>query len=429
MASGADSPRVSPVKHLIPLFFVTLLLSTVARAQTPAPAAEEKPSSSPSPAAPVQAPPVPQAPPAADSAPPTAGAQPETPATGASIQATPAAPPAPAAAPPAGASATAKPEKAQGLPTVAVLSLEANKSAQDSAPAIASLIASHLAESPKLKVLTQRDIETMLSTERQRQLLGSGTCSAQGSCLEELSNVVGARYVVTGRLDQFGDKFLLTVTLLDTFSGRSLARPRAEASSAEELLQVAEAVGDQLLARLAPEGKTSEAQPLLGSAKETPGGGFVLGLRINNSFISDLATLNPGGDLELGYAFHPEWVGFLQVGISFVRTGGDGPAGRLKVLPSVLGARHYYRLEHSLRPYWGLGLGVQLSFGEFGIFQSTGPLPTVIGFLGAEYFIAGKVGIHVEAGTNLAQATLGLAQNGLGDGLNLDLTAGVSYHF
>ncbi|MFL5344330.1 MAG: hypothetical protein ACJ8AT_06035 [Hyalangium sp.] len=416
------------MKRLSPLFLATLLLATVARAQTPAPAAE-KPSSSSSPAAPVEPTPAPQAAPAPDSAPPTSGAPPAAPTAGTSTEGTPAATPAPAVAAPAGASAPAKLDKAQGLPTVAVLSLEANKSAQDSAPAIASLIASHLAESPKLKVLTQRDIETMLSTERQRQLLGSGSCSAQGSCLEELSSVVGARYVVTGRLDQFGDKYLLTVTLLDTFSGRSLARPRAEASSGEELLQLAEAVGDQLLARLAPEGKTSEAQPLFGSAKETPGGGLVLGLRINNSFISDLATLNPGADLEVGYAFHPEWVGFLQVGITFVRSGDDSPAGRLKVLPSVLGARHYYRLEHSLRPYWGLGLGVQLSFGEFGIFQSTGPLPTVIGFLGAEYFIAGKVGLHIEAGTNLAQATLGLAQNGLGDGLNLDLTAGIAYHF
>jgi hypothetical protein len=373
------------VKRLGLLVLATLLLSTVARAQTPAPAAE-KPASSSNPAAPAEA-------------------------------------------APAGPSATAKPDKAQGLPTVAILSLEANKSAQDSAPAIASLIASRLGESPKLKVLTQRDIETMLSTERQRQLLGSGTCSTQGACLEELSNVVGARYVVSGRLDQLGDKYLLTVTLLDTFSGRSLARPRAEASSGEELPQIAEAIADQLLAQLAPEGKTSEAQPLLGAIKETPGGGLVLGLRINNKFISDLATLNPGGELEVGYSFHPEWEGFLQVGINFVRSGGDGPASGLKVLPSLLGARHYYRLDHSFRPYWGLGLGVQLSFGDFGIFQSTGPLPTVIGFLGAEYFIAGKVGVRIEAGTNLAQATLGLAQGGLGDGLNLDLTAGLAYHF
>jgi outer membrane protein W len=195
------------------------------------------------------------------------------------------------------------------------------------------------------------------------------------------------------------------------------------------LLQVATAVSDQLLGELAPEGKTSQAQPLFGSARETPGGGTVLGLRINNSFISNLATLNPGAEMELGYAFHPEWVGFLQVGITFIRSTEEGQEGRLKVLPSVLGARHYYQLESSFRPYWGLGLGVQLSFGQFGIFRNTGALPTVIGFFGGEYLIAGKVGIQAEAGTNLAQAVLGLAEGGLGDGLNLDLTIGIAYHF
>ncbi|MBN1208171.1 MAG: hypothetical protein JXB05_25135 [Myxococcaceae bacterium] len=396
MASGADSPRLPLVKRLSPLFLV-LLLTTVARAQAPAPA-EASPSTS--------------------APPPAAGEAPSTPA--------PAVEPAPANAP-------AKQDKAPDeLPTVAVLSLEANKAAQEAAPGIASLVASRLAESPKLKVLTQRDIETMLSTERQRQVLGSASCASQGPCLEELSNAIGARYMVTGRLDQFGEKYLLTVSLLDTFSGRSLARPRAEASSGEALLQIADAIGQQLLVELVPpEGQSpgASARPLLGSIKETPGGGMVLGLRINNSFIDNLAALNPGGDVELGYAFHPEWVGFLQVGISFVRSTQEGEEGRLRVLPSVLGARHYYRIEHSLRPYWGLGLGVQLSFGDFGIFKSTGPLPTVIGFFGAEYVFAGKLGITVEAGTNLAQATLGLAENGLGDGLNLDLTAGIVYHF
>jgi TolB-like protein len=403
MACGADSPRVSPVKRLYPLFLTTLLLSTLVRAQTPAPAGEQSPSSSTS-AAPVEAPPKEE------------GAQ--------------AATPAPEAAP-AQAPAAAKPDKdSVALPTVAVLGLEANKPAAESAPGIASLIASRLAESPKLKVLTQADVQTMLSTERQRQLLGSASCASEGPCLEELSNAIGARYVVTGRLDRFGDKYLLTLSLLDTFTGRSLARPRAEASSSEDLLLIANAVGDQLLAELAPEGKTRSGQPLLGSAKETPGGGMVLGLRINNSFISNLQALNPGGDIELGYAFHPEWVGFVQVGIAFIRNGEEGEdSGGVRVLPSVLGARHYYRLEHAFRPYWGLGLGVQLSFGQFGPFKSTGPLPTVIGFFGAEYLIADRVGLQLELGTNLAQATLGLANNGLGDGLNLDLNAGISYHF
>jgi TolB-like protein len=227
MACGADSPRVSPVKRLYPLFLATLLLSTLVRAQAPAPAGEQPPSSS-TPAAPAEAP---LTPPlqtdgrhGPDASPKEEGASAATP---------------PPETAPAEAPAAAKPDKDPlALPTVAVLSLEANKPAEESAPGIASLIASRLAESPKLKVLTQADVQTMLSTERQRQLLGSASCSTKGPCLEELSNAIGARYVVTGRLDRFGDKYLLTVSLLDTFTGRSLARPRAEATSSEDLLLV-----------------------------------------------------------------------------------------------------------------------------------------------------------------------------------------------
>ncbi|HLL04430.1 MAG TPA: hypothetical protein VK539_27855 [Myxococcaceae bacterium] len=343
--------------------------------------------------------------------------------------------PAPADVGPSSVEPAAKPpvedktDKAAEVPSVALLSLETNNAAaEEAAPGVASLIASRLAESPHLKVLTQKDIEAILGVERQRQLLGKGACS-QAACLEEVSHLTGARYVITGRLDRFGDKYLLTVSLLDTTKGRSLAKPRAEASSPEELPQIADAIGEQLLAELAPSGRTAPGRPLFGSAEDTPGGGLVLGLRINNTFIDNLAALNPGADVELGYHFHPEWIAFLQVGITFVRKTEDGATSRLNVLPSVIGARHYYRMQHAFRPYWGLGLGVQLSFGQFGIFRSTGPLPTVIGFFGAEYVIAGKVGFHLEAGTNLAQATLGLAENGLGDGLNLDLAAGISYHF
>ncbi|MBU8897845.1 hypothetical protein DRW03_07070 [Corallococcus sp. H22C18031201] len=324
--------------------------------------------------------------------------------------------------------ATSAPEAAQAL-TVAMLPLDANPAAHDVAPGITSLVASRLAESPRLRVVGQRDIQAVLDAERQRQLLGDA-CKEGSGCLQELSSLVGARYVITGRIDRFGSQFLLTTSLMDTVSGSSLAKPRAEASDTAALLRMAEAVADELSAALLnPNGPPVVARPLLGGSPSAPGGGMTLGLRINNSFIDKLASLNPGVDLELGYWFHPEWQGFLQVGFSLVRSNGEGREGRINILPSVLGARHYHRLESSLRPYWGFGLGVQLSFGDFGIFQNTGPLPTVVGFLGAEYLIAGHVGLQLELGTNLAQAVLGLADGGLGDGLNLDVNAGIAYHF
>jgi TolB-like protein len=307
--------------------------------------------------------------------------------------------------------------------TIAVLPFESNAAAQDVAPGVAALLASRLAESPRLKVLTQRDIDAVLGAERQRVLLGDKKSCSEGPCLQALSSVVGARYVLSGRVDRIGERYLVTSSLVDTVRGQNLGRPSAESRDTESLLRDIGTVAEQLLAQLEP---SKSAPP---ASAEGFSGGPVVGLRINNSFISRLASLNPGADVELGYAFHPEWVGFVQVGLSFVRSDDAGREGRLNVLPSVVGLRHYHNLESAFQPYWGFGLGVQLSFGDFGIFQSTGPLPTVTGFFGAEYRIGRHVGVQLEAGTNVAQAVLGLAGQGLGDGINLDLNAGLSYHF
>lgn len=266
--------------------------------------------------------------------------------------------------------------------TVTVLPFESNAEAQDVAPGIAALLASRLSESPELEVRSAEE----------------------------------ARYVVTGRVERLGTRYVITTRLVDTEHQVDLAQPGIDAPNTAALLEDLGPLADQLLGRLAPPTSAGRA-------------GVVFGLRVNNSFISKLASLNPGADVELGYAFDPEWVAFVQVGLNFVRANGEGAEGKLNVLPSVVGLRHYHRVEHSLRPYWGLGLGVQLSFGDFGILQSTGPLPTVTGFFGAEYLIGRRVGLQLEVGTNVAQAVLGLAGNRLGNGLNLDLNAGVSYHF
>ncbi len=302
---------------------------------------------------------------------------------------------------------------------VAVPQLEAEATLEHQARSVTALLASHLAETPGLRVLTSADVQAMVGQARERELLGAQGC-AGGSCASALAGATGARYVVSGRLDRHGERYVLTTALLDSQEARPLARPRAEAATEAGL----------------PEAATDVAEQLLGALRLAPGtplsfeGGVVAGLRVNNSFVSRLRALNPGGDVELGYRFHPEWVGFVQVGLAFVRKGGVADeAGRLNVVPSVLGVRHFHRIQHALQPYWGLGLGLQLSFGQFGVFSETGTLPTVIGFAGLEYRVGRHLGLQLETGTNVAQALVGLGEDDLGDGLNLDLNAGVAWHF
>ncbi|MFL5356247.1 hypothetical protein [Archangium sp.] len=306
---------------------------------------------------------------------------------------------------------------------VTLLPLEANEEAREQASGMTALLVSRLAESPRLAVSTTSD---------QDAVHVAGAC-AEGPCKDATPGSPGsarARYVITGRLDGFGSRYVLTTNLVDAEGGRALSRPRLEVSAREALPRAAVAIADQLLAALIPEPLERALPAAPAVATRAPGtGSFLVGLRFNNSLISSLSSFNPGGDVEIGFQFHPEWVVFGQVGFTYVTSQEEGRKGGLSVLPSVLGLRHYHNAERSFRPYWGLGLGVQLSFGEFGIFQQTGPLPTVIGFVGCEYLIAGHLGLQLEASTNLAQATLGLSDGGLGSGLNLDLNAGIAWHF
>ncbi|WP_257455577.1 hypothetical protein [Archangium lipolyticum] len=308
------------------------------------------------------------------------------------------------------------------LIVVAILPLQANEDARDEAPGLTALLVSRLSESPRLAVSSASDREAVRAV---------GTC-ATSPCPEATPGTPGsskARYVITGRIDGFGSRFLLTTSLVDSESGRALSRPRIEVSARDALPRAAVSVADQLLATLVPDSSEWPGS-MAESVSQVPGmGSFLVGLRFNNSLISDFSTFNPGGDVEIGFQFHPEWIVFGQVGFSYVRSEQEGLKGGLNVLPSVLGLRHYHNVESSFRPYWGFGLGIQLSFGEYGIFKQTGPLPTVIGFAGFEYLIAGHLGFQLEASTNVAQAALGLTDGGLGSGLNLDINAGIAWHF
>jgi TolB-like protein len=305
---------------------------------------------------------------------------------------------------------------------VVLLPLEANEDARDEAPGLTALLVSRLAESPRLVVSSRADQEAVRT---------AGVCT-QGPCLEAPPGSPGsskARYIVSGRLDRFGSRYLLTSSLVDSESGRALLRPRVEVSAVDSLPHAAVSLADELLAALVQDPSARPSSPAPSVSARPREGSFFLGVRFNNSLISNFASFNPGGDVEFGFLFHPEWMAFAQVGFTYVRAEEEGHEGGLNVLPSVLGLRHYHNAEGSFRPYWGFGLGVQLSFGEYGIFQQTGPLPTVIGFAGLEYLIAGHLGLQLEASTNIAQATLGLSDGGLGSGLNLDLNAGIAWHF
>ena len=339
------------------------------------------------------------------------------------------------AAPPGGAQA-GTPTAPSGTPTpaagaapapgatVVLLELDSNPAGREQAASVGALLLSYLAESPGLKVVPVKEVGLMLGAERLRRVFREGPTTCPASCLFELSHALNVRYVISGRLDRFGNVFVLSANLFDARAAHSMARPHADAANDADVPAATRIVSEDLLSRMVK--ATKSGPPKL---PEVKGGRVALELKGGSNFISSLEALSPSVDLELGFRFHPEWIAFVQIGVAFVRAQSEDGVVGVNVVPSVVGMRHLYNVENALQPYWGLGLGVQLSFGDFGPIQRSGLLPTIIGVGGLQFLLTEGFGVLAEIKTDLAQATLGVIRGSSGLGLHLDLSAGLVFRF
>lgn len=370
---------------------------------------------------------------------------------------------------------------------VAVSAFAANPAAAPQAPAVESLFGGLLADARELKVITHADLQTLVSVERQKQLLGDkGECNE--NCMIELAGAVGAQYVVSGRIDRFGDAYVLAADVFDAHAAKVLLKARANAAGDAEIpeatrelaAQAVRALGATLSAVASSNGTGQGHRAEIGEwaasnawasstndgaraeasnasaageagggppapddprvSASTPGGPgvstgsaasprrFSLALHVGNAFLANIANLNFSGDFEFGWWFQPYWVAFVQVGATLVRTNNIGIPDQFGLVPSVIGVRRLYRIDRSFQPYWGFGLGLQLSVGDFAGLTAI-PLPSMSGLVGFEYVFADRFSLGLEASTNVAQAVLGITHAGQGTGFNFDLNGTVAWRF
>jgi TolB-like protein len=141
-----------------------------------------------------------------------------------------AATPAPAAAPAPAAPA------ASGEKSVAVLDLSASGDVPAGLTAtVGQAMASHGTTLPGFKVLSKDDIRRVLSFEQERQLLGC----ADEQCVVNLGAALGADWIVTGNLGKLGEKFLISVRVVDLKAGKALAAADRTVNTIEELAETA----------------------------------------------------------------------------------------------------------------------------------------------------------------------------------------------
>lgn len=134
-----------------------------------------------------------------------------------------------------------------GSPRMVVLGLQRVGGATEGEAALLNdAVVQWVSKAGVFQVISQRDIETLLGVERQKQLLGCGDDSS--SCMAELTGALDARYVLSGQVNKLGSTVQLTLQMLDTQKSQVVGRSLKAAKSAEDLRAivpwaVAEATG------------------------------------------------------------------------------------------------------------------------------------------------------------------------------------------
>jgi TolB-like protein len=83
-------------------------------------------------------------------------------------------------------------------------------------------------------VVSARDVQSLLGVERQRQLMG--TCAAgEGQCAKDVSELLNARFVLSGQLSRLGSAYQLTLQVVDTATTRPVGRSTRLSGTFEEL--------------------------------------------------------------------------------------------------------------------------------------------------------------------------------------------------
>lgn len=151
-------------------------------------------------------------------------------------------------------------------------------------------IASLLSAKSQIEAVTSSDIQAMAKLEANKAAVG---CD-ESSCLAEIANALGARYVVYGRVGKLDETILLQLNLFDASVGKPVSRQEAQGAKLQDLSNDMPQVLDGLLK---PLGLVSTAPVTQGALVEQKAAGpsplFLAGAGVAG--VGALAALGLGG--------------------------------------------------------------------------------------------------------------------------------------
>jgi TolB-like protein len=130
------------------------------------------------------------------------------------------------------------------------MDLSAQGATPQQASAMTDAVVSALSNRKLFQVISSRDLETLLGAERQKQLLG--VCESNpDACATDIGSATIARFVLSGQLAAVGSAFQLSLQMVDTLKGQTVARSTRLAGDLQTLRTLvpyaaAEATGSPL---------------------------------------------------------------------------------------------------------------------------------------------------------------------------------------
>ncbi|MFL5322500.1 MAG: hypothetical protein ACJ790_22765 [Myxococcaceae bacterium] len=155
-------------------------------------------------------------------------------------------------------------------PKLLVLNLTAQGVQPNEAAALTDAVAQALSERALFDVITAKDVETLVSTDRQKQLLGA--CDEM-SCAADIGEAVKARYVLSGALSRVGTAYELSLQTIDTVKSQPIGRSSRLANDLVTLRELVPYVSSEATGTPLPPPRPRWAQYTMMAT----GGGLIIG--------------------------------------------------------------------------------------------------------------------------------------------------------
>jgi hypothetical protein len=158
---------------------------------------------------------------------------------------------------------------ASGPVKVALMPLPAGEGVSDKAAvAITEAITAEVRRVPGVQLITQQEISSMLSLEKQKGLLGC----ADETCLAELGGALGVDRLVTGNINKLGETWMFNLKLADVKKAKVVAQSdrRLRKAAIDDLLEQIPAMVGELFGAAPTQGPVRTVEPPKADPKPEP---------------------------------------------------------------------------------------------------------------------------------------------------------------